>query len=119
MNIPEDPAKKTPYLGLLAFSGLATVAAILTLLPWDAASWPNIWGYKSLCTFTPGATVACALLAALSCIVRNRLVSGNRERIAVPLVVVAVLVGLLAWSTVAWADAKAYYTDAGSAATEE
>jgi len=60
------------------------MATILTLIPWEAASWPNIWGYRSLCTCSPGAT----------------------------------LLGLLVWSTVVWADAKARSTDASTAATE-
>ena len=118
MNIPNDPSLKTPYLGLLAFSALATLAAILALLPWEAASWPNIGGYKSLCTFTPGATLACMLLAAMSCTVRNRLIHKNREKLFVPILVVALLVGLLTWATVAWADTKAHYTDTATTATE-
>ena len=32
-------------------------------------------------------------------------------------VIVAILLGLLVWSTVAWADAKARYTDGTTAAT--
>ena len=41
------------YGPLLALSGLFALAAVLSLVPWASASWKNILGYKSLCTFSP------------------------------------------------------------------
>ena len=49
---PYGPA----YRPLLALSGLFALGAVLTLVPNPNASWPNILGYSSLCTFAPGAT---------------------------------------------------------------
>jgi len=117
MNPPSDPALKGPYFGLLALSGVFTLAAAVTLVPWEGAPWPNLWGYKSVCPFAPGATLGCALLAALTCILRNRLVRKERTSVAAPVVVGMVLAALLAWSTVAWVGIKAQYTDAATAAT--
>jgi hypothetical protein len=54
------------YIGLLGLSFLFALAALLTLLPRAGASWPNVLGYKSLCTFAPMATAACALLAGIT-----------------------------------------------------
>lgn len=117
MNPPSDPARRGPYYGLLALTGLFTVAAVLTLIPFSDASWPNIWGYKSLCTFTPGATLACALLAGLCCTVRNRLVRADQSSPLPALVVLLVLGALLTWATLAWAEVKDRYADAQTSAS--
>ncbi len=49
----------------------------MTLLPNPAASKPNVLGYRSVCSFAPAASALCALLAAVTCTVRNRRVSVN------------------------------------------
>jgi hypothetical protein len=105
------------YLGLLALSGLFAVAAILTLIPNAGASWPNIMGYKSLCTFSPGATLACSLLAGITCFIRARLVKRVRTPLVAPIIILALLAAGLAVSTVLWAGEKARYTDAASSAS--
>lgn len=58
------------YKGLLAFTIVASLGGVLTLIPWDSASQANILGYYSLCTFAPAATVFCFFAAALSCTIR-------------------------------------------------
>jgi len=97
------------YTPLLVLSGIFALAAVLTLIPNPAASWPNILGYRSLCTFAPGATFACALLAAITCTLRARLVRRIPLPVFVPVVAIALLGIGLAVSTLAWAGAKARY----------
>lgn len=65
---------KPLYAALLGFTVLATLGGLLTLLPWESASYPNVLGYKSLCTFAPAATLFCFFLAGLSCHLRAALV---------------------------------------------
>jgi hypothetical protein len=106
------------YGPLLVLSGLFLLGAIVTLLPNPGASWPNIIGYLSVCTFVPGATLACALLAAVTCTVRARLVRKIPSPVFIPVVVIAVLGIGLAVSTAAWAGEKAKYSaDATSSAS--
>lgn len=95
---------------LLAVSLLSSIGFILTLVPNPLASWPNILGYKSLCTFTPGASFACALVAALSCTIRARLVKKTAFPFFVPLAAIALLSIGLVVSTAVWASVKAQYT---------
>ncbi len=102
---PYGPA----YKPLLALSGLFALGAVITLIPYPGASWPNIMGYSSVCTFAPGATFACALLAAITCTVRARLVRRIPSPVFVPIAAIALLgIGLVV-STVVWAGEKARY----------
>jgi hypothetical protein len=105
------------YPPLLVLSGLFTLGAILTLIPNPGASWPNILGYSSLCTFAPGATFACALLAAICCTVRARLVRRIPSPAFVPVVIILALAIGLGVSTLAWTGEKARYQDAQSGAS--
>jgi hypothetical protein len=75
--VAEKEALK-PYGPLLALSGFFTLAAIGTLIPWPNASWENILGYKSLCTFSPIATALCSLLAGATCAIRARFFGPRR-----------------------------------------
>lgn len=114
-------ASKNPgaYRALLGLSGLFAFAAVLTLVPHRGASWDNVLGYKSLCTFAPIATAICALLAGATCVVRARLVgprAGDRRSWAAPIVVGIVLLAVIAFSAPAYAKAKA---DAVSSASAE
>jgi hypothetical protein len=85
---------------LLGLSALFAIAAISTILPSRGASWNNILGYKSLCTFTPISTAICALLAAITCVIRSRLVGpkrGVKRSWVLPLavgIVLALVIGL-------------------------
>lgn len=106
------------YTALLALSGLFALGAILTLLPFPGAPWPNIMGYSSLCPFAPGATFGCALLAALTCTIRARLVRRIPSPVFVPAAAILVLAAGLAVTTVLWSAEKAkYVTDTASSAS--
>ena len=105
------------YRPLLALSGLFALSGLLTLLPNPNASWPNILGYSSLCTFAPGASFACALLAALCCVARARLVRRAYGPAFIPILTITLLSLGLTLSTVAWAGVKADYADAASSAS--
>jgi hypothetical protein len=105
------------YLPLLLLSGLFALGVVATLLPFELAPWPNILGFKSLCSFAPASTLACALLAAATCMVRARFVKRAPMPLFFSLTVVILIVAGLAWTTVAWANEKAKYLDGTSAAT--
>jgi hypothetical protein len=109
--------KGPAYWLLFSLSAIFAAGAILSLIPNPGASWPNILGYSSLCTFTPAATFACALLAALTCAIRARLVLRRPSPVFVPIAVILLLGGLFAWSTLVWAGTKAKYMDAASSAS--
>lgn len=48
---------KLLYALLLTVTVLGTAGAVATLLPSAAASYPNILGYRSVCTFAPAASL--------------------------------------------------------------
>ncbi len=97
------------YTALLWVSKLFALGAIVTLIPWRGASWPNLIGYRSFCTFTPASTFACALLAGITCTVRARLVRRRPGPAFVPIVALALLsIGLIYWTAV-WVPIKAKY----------
>jgi hypothetical protein len=105
------------YPALLVLSGLFAAAAVVTLIPDQGARWPCILGYKAFCTFAPASTFACALLAAISCTLRVRLVKRTPAPPFVPVAVIAFLVAGFAWSTAAWAREDAKYVDGSSSAS--
>ncbi len=110
---PYGPA----YTPLLVLSGIFALGALLTLIPYPSASWPNIMGYRSLCTFAPGATFACALLAAITCTLRARLVRRIPTPVFIPIVAIALLGIGLTVSTMVWAGVKATYSPDSDATT--
>jgi hypothetical protein len=117
-----DKNQPLAYKALLGLSLLFSLAAVLTLVPYPDARWPNVLGYKSLCPFAPAATAGCGLLAGVTCLIRSRLVSAqaaaNRYRPPlVPILVFALLLAVAVPSTVAWAGYKAAAADASAAAT--
>jgi hypothetical protein len=120
MSLRDDIRSFGPAYGMLiGVSALASIGAVLTLVPNPGASWPNILGYKSLCTFAPGATFACALIAALSCTLRARLVRKTAAPAFAPIVALLLLGIGLAVSATVWAGEKAKYaTDATTSASE-
>jgi len=116
------PAQAPAYKALLGLSILFSLAAIATLVPNPAASWPNILGYRSLCTFAPAATACCGILAGITCLIRSRLISAraaaNRFRPPfIPVIVFLVLLGVAIPSAMAWAGYK--NLDAVTAASAE
>lgn len=115
---------KTAYTFLFVLTIVATVGGILTLIPWPNASYPNVLGYRSLCTFAPAASLYCFLIAGVSCFIRASLVkdqdgsAGQRLRRhgkhLVPLAVVALLaVAATFWFT----SVKSQYPDGEGGAT--
>ena len=105
------------YGALIALSFLATIGGILTLIPNAAASYPNILGYRSLCTFTPAATFFCFGIAGTSCVVRASLVKraamAGKPVFRKPAVaVVAIILALGIASTVWFVSVKSQYTAA-------
>lgn len=110
-------ARGPAYGALLALSGLFALGAVLTLIPRGGAPWPNMLGYKGLCSFAPASTLACALLAAITCGIRARFVKRSPAPALATIGVIVVLAGAFAWATAAWAAEKAKYVDGRSAAT--
>jgi len=53
------------------------IAGVKALLPSVKASKPNLWGYRSLCTFTPISSFILFWAAAILFIVRARIMSQN------------------------------------------
>jgi len=71
MTTPADSSTFHPaYPILLAFSILATVTGIATMLPIPIVLKPNILGYFSLCPFAPAASLFCFAAAGISCTIR-------------------------------------------------
>ena len=118
---------KPLYAALLVFTILATVGGFITLWPRAAASYENVLGYRSVCTFAPAATFFCFFLAGLSCFLRATFVkdpdgpaSEKFRRHARNLRPLAVLL-ILGLAASAWFGVvKARYTgvDAGAGVTE-
>jgi hypothetical protein len=106
------------YAPLLGLSALFALAAVGTLLPWPTASWENVLGYKSLCTFAPIATAICALLAGATCVIRARYFGprrGERRSWAAPIAVCVSLALVIGFAVPPYAKAK---VDARSGASE-
>lgn len=53
------------------------IAGVKALFPHSAASKPNLWGYKSLCTFTPISSFILFWVAAVLFAVRMRIMDTN------------------------------------------
>ena len=101
-DAPMNERQPAAYYVLIGLSLAFSVLAVITLLPNPSASKPNVLGYRSVCTFAPAATALCGLLAGITCILRNRLVSARRAstRFQPPFVAVLVLGGLIAAAAV-------------------
>jgi hypothetical protein len=118
-EVSMDKNVSPTYKALLVLTIVFTLAAIATLVPNANASWENVLGYKSLCTFTPIATAICALLAGITCTIRARFFgpnAGQRRSWAGPIVVAIVLVAVIGFAIPPYAAAKA---DVGTAATAD
>ena len=99
MNSERQPPA---YFLLIGLSLVFSVLAVVTMLPNPNASKPNVLGYRSVCTYAPAATAICGLLAGITCILRNRLVSARRAttRFQPPFVPIIVLGALIALAAV-------------------
>ena len=118
------------YAVLLLATFLVAAGGIATLIPAAGATYPNVLGYRSLCTFAPAASLYCFLVAGVTCTVRATLVKRrkiygksivNKTAIAVLAMVLALSIASTAWFVVE----KRSYThpngtaDSVTAATEE
>jgi hypothetical protein len=110
------------YMGLLVLSLIATVGGVLTLIPASGASYPNLLGYRSLCTFAPAATLYCFAVAGISCVVRASLVKRKalfgKAVFRAPAIAVVAVVLVLGIAATGWfVTEKSRYVDGESAAT--
>jgi uncharacterized protein with FMN-binding domain len=87
--------QRPAYYALIGVSLVASILAVVTLLPSPGARKPNIFGYRSVCSFAPAATALCGLAAGITCTIRNRLVSIRRSSTRFQPPIAAVGVGLL------------------------
>ena len=121
----EDDLHRLSYKLLLLLSLVAAAGGVITMIPAAGASYPNIIGYSSLCTFAPAAALYCFFIAGSSCFIRATFIkdqSGSLKDRAVkhrksliPLVIVLITaIGFTFW----FASVKAEYTDSFTAATE-
>jgi len=69
--------KKGVYGVLLMLTVLFTTGGVLTLIPAAGATYPNVLGYRSLCTFAPAASFFCFFAAGLTCFVRSTFVKDD------------------------------------------
>ncbi|MDP3176765.1 MAG: hypothetical protein Q8M76_02595 [Spirochaetaceae bacterium] len=110
------------YAALIGISGAFAAAAVATLIPNPMASWQNVLGYKSLCTFAPMATAACAFLAGVTCVARARLVgprAGEKRPWTFPIVIGLLLAAVAVSALPAYVSAKEDAVSGASEAMEE
>lgn len=115
---------KKLYTMLLLLTLAATLGGILTMTPRAAASYPNILGYSSICTFAPAATLFCFFIAGLSCFIRATFVKdqlgsalerfrNHRKSLILPSVL---LMGAVT-ATLFFIQVKSIYMDGSTAAS--
>lgn len=114
------------YKIMLIFTLFITIGGLLTLLPWSGASYPNLIGYSSLCTFTPAATFYCFFLAGLSCFIRSTFIkdqSGNKverfKRHKKSLFVLGIILIIAIGFTFRYIEIKTPYIDGTTTASFE
>lgn len=113
------------YGVLLLVTILCTVAGLLTLVPVPNASYENVLGYTSLCTFAPAATMFCFATAGITCVLRASLVKraayNNGKPVFHPQAFIALVlvIGLGIASTVWFVNVKSRYADATTGGTEQ
>jgi len=115
-----------PWYGiLLLVTVICAVGGVVTLIPSAAASYANVFGYRSLCTFAPAASLYCFAAAGITCILRASLVkraaynNGKPDFHVKALIPVILVLGLAVASTVWFLNVKATYADSTTAATEQ
>jgi hypothetical protein len=114
------------YKIMLLVTILATIGGIITLIPSSFASYPNIIGYKSVCTFAPAATFFCFAIAGTSCFIRSTFIkdqSGSKmerfKRHSIRYIPVLVLLIIGSFFTFKYAEIKAPYLDGTASASYE
>ena len=110
---------------LLAVTVVLAIGGVLTLIPASGASYPNVLGYRSLCTFAPASALYCFAAAGLTCIMRASLVKraayggGKPSFRVVPIVVVLIVLCLGLVSHLWFVDVASTYPDGMTAVTEQ
>ncbi len=66
--------KTFTYRILWGITVIITLVGIITLIPDQGVSKSCLIGYKAHCSFAPISTILCFFLAAMSCVIRKRLV---------------------------------------------
>ena len=82
------------YWGLLGLTTAFAVLAVATMLPNPAAAKPNVFGYRSVCSFAPAASALCGLLAGLTCTIRNRRFSASAASMRYRPLILPIAVGV-------------------------
>jgi uncharacterized membrane protein len=113
------------YAILLAVTVALAIGGVLTLVPAAGASYDNVLGYRSLCTFAPAASLYCFAAAGLTCVLRASLVkraayNGGKPAFRVaPIVVVLIVLCLAVVSHLWFSSVKSTYTDGLTAVTAQ
>ncbi len=115
---------KTSYKIMLFITIASAIGGIITLFPSNNASYPNLIGYISVCTFTPAATFFCFFIAGLSCFIRSTFIkdqSGskkdrfNRHKKSLIPLMILLIVGI--FFTYKYVEIKQPYIDGTTAAS--
>ena len=110
------------YIALLLVSMVAGVGGVLTLIPAAGATYENLLGYRSLCTFAPAASLFCFFIAGTSCVIRASFVK-RKATFGTPVVrkgpvIVVAFVLVLAIASTGWFIAvDSQYQDGTTSAT--
>ena len=112
------------YKLLLLFTVTASIGGIITLIPRAAASYPNILGYSSVCTFAPAASFFCFGIAGVICFLRSAFIkdqsgsSADRFKRHLKFIIPPLLLLAAAFiSTGFFISIKSQYTDTQTSAT--
>jgi len=115
---------RTSYKLLLAATVVLALSGLITLLPAGSASYPNVLGYSSFCTFTPASTLFCFLAAGICCFIRSSFIKdqsgtpGQRFRRHSRSLLVLGLVLVLALGSTGWfVSIQSRYTDSATGAS--
>jgi hypothetical protein len=116
----------TKSYGILLIVTVAlAIGGVLTLVPASGASFENVMGYRSLCTFAPAATLYCFAAAGITCVLRASLVkraayNGGKPVFRVAPVVAVLIVLCLALVSHLWfSSVKSTYADGITAVTAQ
>jgi len=103
--------RRTLYSIFLVLTIILTILAIITLIPNPAASKPNLFGYKSICSFTPAGTLILCLLAGIVCTIRTGV---KEKRTGAPIPIIILSIVLITWiiiSLAIYSNAKSGFSE--------